>query len=274
VYKGFDIGTAKPTTEEQKGVPHHLLDIVSADEPFDAARFVKVADKAIADITGRGKKALVVGGTGLYIRVLLHGLQEGPPPNSDLRKNLLARAEEQGRAALHRQLAEVDPEAAARLHPNDIVRVVRALEVTMTSGVTMTSWQRRHGFQENRCKFLMLAVSRPREVLNRIIEDRTDRMMHQGFLEEVKGLLASGVSPLSKPMQALGYKRLTEHLQGKCSLDEAVAQIKIDTRRFAKRQMTWFKKEPDLEWTAPDLDLIEARCIQFRRSFLPEEFRP
>lgn len=265
VFRGFDIGTAKPDTEEQQGVPHHLLDIVNADEPFDAARFVDAADAAIEDIVRREKRVLLVGGTGLYIRTLLHGLQEGPPPDPNLRRELARRAETEGRTALHAALNEVDPASAARLHPNDLVRVIRALEVTITSGIPMSEWQKKHGFAEERYKFLLLGVLRPRGVLNEIIDARVDRMMQQGFLNEVQGLLSQGISPRSKPMQALGYRRLVEYLEGELSLEEAVVQIKTDTRRFAKRQMTWFNKEAGLEWIEPDIEVATARCAAFWR---------
>lgn len=265
VFKGFNVGTAKPDEAEKQGVAHHLLDIVEADEPFDAARFVDAADTAIEDIARRGKQVILVGGTGLYIRTLLHGLQEGPPPDPELRQLLIRRAETEGRAVLHAELATLDPPSAQRLHPNDLVRVIRALEVTLTSGVPMSEWQRKHGFAEERYKFLLLGVFRPRPVLNEIIDCRVERMMARGFLEEVQTLLSLGISPRSKPMQALGYRRLVEYMEGASKLDETITQIKTDTRRFAKRQMTWFNKEPGLEWIEPDIQTLIARCSSFWR---------
>ncbi len=263
VFRGFDIGTAKPSIEERGGVPHHLFDIASAHEPFDAARFVGVADAAIRDISERHKRVLVVGGTGLYIRVLLHGLQSGPPPDAALRASLHARAETEGREALHRSLMEIDPQTAKRLHPNDLVRVVRALETAMTGGTTLTEWQEQHGFKEDRYAFLLLGLSRQRTDLNEAVNRRVDAMMAAGFLNEVRGLLDRGVAPSAKPMQALGYKRLVQFLSGELSLDFAVEQIKTDTRRFAKRQMTWFKKEPGLCWIDPNLDTAESLVRAF-----------
>jgi tRNA dimethylallyltransferase len=263
VFRGFDIGTAKPSSQEMRGVPHHLFDIVKADDSFDASCFIEVADAAIDDIASRGKRVLVVGGTGLYIRVLLHGLQAGPPPDPLLRQRLLARAAAEGRESLHKSLAELDPETARRLHPNDIVRVVRALETAMTSGTTITKWQQSHGFKENRYDYLLLGLSRPRAELHATIEKRVEAMMAAGFLDEVRNLLDRGVDPSQKPMQALGYKRLVQFLKGELSLNDAVIQIKTDTRRFAKRQETWFKKEPGLQWVEPNADFIESLCRTF-----------
>jgi tRNA dimethylallyltransferase len=263
VYRGLDIGTAKPLPEELRGVPHHLLDIVDPDEPFDASRFIQEADKALMDIASRGRPAILVGGTGLYIRALLHGLHGGPPPDATVRENILKRAGEQGWPALHLELGNRDPKSAARLHPNDGVRILRALEVIEASGITMGEWQDKHAFAEKRYEFEMLCLNRPREELNWRIEARVDEMMQRGFLAEVQALLKKGYGPELKPMQGLGYRRLTEHLQGQLSLEEAVEKIKIDTRRFAKRQVTWFKKEPNARWTEPDADSITEMAIHF-----------
>lgn len=263
VYRGFDIGTAKPTREELRGVPHHLIDIVAPDEAFDAARFVQYADDAIRDITGREKRVLVVGGTGLYLRTLLHGLQKGPPPNPEIRARLEARAEREGWPALHGTLMGADPETAARLHPNDGVRILRALEVVEASGVPMSAWQARHRFEEQRYDALYLGLTRPRDILNQRINHRVDAMMAAGWLNEVASLLETGLSPDLKPMQGLGYRRLTAHLRGELSLDEAVEKTKTDTRRFAKRQMTWFRKEDTLRWVQPNLDDLVREATPF-----------
>ncbi len=266
VYKGFNIGTAKPTEEEKKGIPHHLIDIVEPEEPFDAACFIEAADIAVTQIKSRKKLPLLVGGTGLYIRAFLHGLHKGPSPNPAVRKTLLERAEKEGREVLHQLLVEVDPATAQRLHVNDIVRVVRALEITISSGIPMSEWQCLHRFEQDRYHFLMLGIQRDRGELNSIIERRTDKMMSEGFLKEVEGLLKQGVSPNCKPMQALGYKQLIEFLLNKINLDDAVEQIKTETRRFAKRQMTWFRKEPGLIWVEPNIQTIEKLCTNFLAS--------
>jgi tRNA dimethylallyltransferase len=265
VYRGLDIGTAKPTAKELNGVPHHLIDIVDPDEPFDAAAFVRRADEVIRDITARGKRTMVVGGTGLYIRTLLHGLQKGPPPDPSLRAELTRRAEASGWPALHAELAHRDPETATRLHQNDGVRILRALEVLESTGVSISRWQERHQFGEKRYEALHLCLTRPREALNRRIDARVDQMMAEGWLEEVRALIARGYGPALKPMQGLGYRRLCEHLAGTLGLDEAIEKTKTDTRRFAKRQVTWFKKEPGLQWVSPDISEVAALAASFWR---------
>jgi len=205
VYRGLDIGTAKPDLEERQGIPHHLIDVADPDEPFDTERYIRTADETIADIHGRGKRVIVAGGTGLYLRALLHGLQEGPKPDPALREELIIRAEKEGWPRLHRELEAVDPETAERLHPNDGVRIVRALEVVLASGVPMSTWHREHRFRPRRYEALFLVLNRPRADLVARIHRRADQMMEQGFLEEVRGLFAKGFGAELKPMQGLGY---------------------------------------------------------------------
>ncbi len=263
VYRGLDIGTAKPTLEEQAQVPHHLIDVVQPDEPYDAARFLADADRAISGIAERGHRPLIVGGTGLYIRALLHGLHQGPSPDEALRQEIVARGEAVGWPALHRELNELDPVTAERLHPTDRPRILRALEVVRLSGVPLSEWQQQHGFHRWRYRALVLGVERPREVLYDRINRRVDQMIEEGFLAEVSRLLDRGHSPALKPMQGLGYRRLCQHLQGACTLDEAVEQTKTDTRRFAKRQLTWFNREEGLQWLAPKIDRAMALIGDF-----------
>ena len=183
VYRQLDIGTAKPTKEELKGVRHHLIDVVEPNESFDALRFRQLADEAIEDISNRGKRPIVVGGTGLYIRVLLHGLQDGPPPSHEIRANLEKRAQSEGWPALHKELEKCDPESAARLHPNDGVRILRALEVFEASGVPMSKWQQAHGFSKWRYNVLLLGIQRSKEEIDTRINKRVDEMMDCGFLK-------------------------------------------------------------------------------------------
>ncbi|MBN2341701.1 MAG: tRNA (adenosine(37)-N6)-dimethylallyltransferase MiaA [Deltaproteobacteria bacterium] len=254
VYRGMNIGTATPTSEELDGVPHHLIDVVNPDEEYDAARYAKDADGVIADIHARGKRAMVVGGTGLYLRVLLQGLQSGPPPNPALRAELNARAEKEGWPALHVQLGRVDKDAFERLHPNDGVRIVRALEVYLQTGKPLTQWQREHEFSTLRYPHRMLGVLRPKEELNERINRRVVQMFDDGFIEEVNALRAAGYASSLKPMQALGYKPINQHLEGELSLAEAIEQTQTTTRRFAKRQRTWFKKEVGMTWIEPTED--------------------
>ncbi len=259
VFRGFDIGAAKPSAQELSGVRHHLIDVAQPDEPFDAARYVREADAAISQISGRGRGVLVVGGTGLYLRALLHGLHAAPPADAAVRSGVLEEAKREGWAAMHARLAAVDPVAASRLHPNDGVRIGRALEVYEVSGIPMSTWQREHGFDKWRYRAVFLGVLRPRDELCQIIDARVDAMMAAGFLGEVEGLLAAGCSPTCKPMQGLGYKRLVEYLRQELSLEAAVEKIKTDTRRFAKRQMTWFRKEKGLEWVEPRAQEVAGR---------------
>jgi tRNA dimethylallyltransferase len=266
VFRGLDIGTAKPTPEELRGVPHHLIDVVNPDEPFDAASFVRLADAAIEDIAKRGKRAIVAGGSGLYLRTLLHGLQRGPKPAPEIRDEILECADKAGWPSLHEELMRRDPDTAARLHPNDGVRILRALEVATASGVPLSEWQKQHQFKEERYDHLYLGLNRPRDELTARINSRVDHMMAGGFLEEVKGLIEKGYGPDLKPMQGLGYRRLCQHLEGALSLDEAVEKTKTDTRRFAKRQVTWFKKEQGLRWVSPDLSEIEPLAASFWQS--------
>lgn len=261
VYCGMDIGTAKPTPEERKEIPHHVVDVAQPAEAFDAARYVRHADQAIQDIHRRGKRVFVVGGTGLYLRALLHGLHGAPPPDARRRAALLEEASRLGWPALHARLAAIDPQTAQRLHPNDGVRISRALEVYETTGVPMSKWQRDHGFASWRYEALVLCLDLDKEELWRRIFERVDQMMAQGFLAEVRGLLDSGVAQSCKAMGSLGYKQLAAHLCGALSLDQAVAQIKLETRRYAKRQLTWLRGDRNVEWVSPSLRQIEERVV-------------
>ena len=252
VYRGLDIGTAKPTPKELSGVPHHLIDVAEPDEPFDVARYVAEADRAVENIRKRGRRVILVGGTGLYIRVFLHGLHRGPAPATPIRERILKRAEREGWPSLHRELARMDPAAAERFGPNDGVRILRAMEVFQGSGVPISEWQAGHRFADKRYPALLVGIERPREELYGRIDNRVDQMMVAGFLDEVRRLIDSGWGPDLKPMQGLGYRQICMHLAGELGLEEAVDKIKIETRRFAKRQLTWFNKEPNISWLPPD----------------------
>lgn len=259
VYRRMDIGTAKPTAQEQAQVRHHLIDVAEPNDPFDAAKYVELADRAIEQIAGRGKRILIVGGTGLYIRALLHGLHAAPPPQPEQRAAWIEQGEKLGWPTLHAHLAKVDPETAQRLHPNDGVRISRALEVLETSGVPMSQWQAGHGFATWRYEATLLGLDVEKETLRRRIFERVDLMMKDGLLGEVQRLLDSGVDPQSKPMGSLGYKQLCGHLHSRLTLEQAVEQIKLETRRFAKRQLTWLRREQGIEWVAPELAPLAER---------------
>ena len=267
VYRGMVIGTDAPSGEQLGGIAHHMIGIVDPDQPYDAAAFAADADEAIAGVAARGRRVVLVGGTGLYIRVLLKGLQAGPPPDPEVRAGIAGRARREGWPALHAELAAIDPEAARRLHPNDGVRILRALEVFRQTGVPLTTWQARHGFAEPRYPFALRGVDRGKAELEARIEARVDGMLARGFLDEVRGLVAAGYAPSLKPMQGLGYRRLCEHLGGELSLDEARARIIVDTRRLAKRQRTWFRGEKALEWRAPSAEALAAEAGEFFKKF-------
>ncbi|MBC7962475.1 MAG: tRNA (adenosine(37)-N6)-dimethylallyltransferase MiaA [Steroidobacteraceae bacterium] len=248
VYRGLDIGTAKPTPEQRAEIPHHLIDIVDPDELFSAADFAGAADDAIQDIIARGKRVIVVGGTGLYIRALLKGLVDSPSGAGEIRAALQEEAGRFGNAAMLEKLRLVDPELAAGLHPNNLVRIIRALEVQQLTGIPLSRYQKEHSFSARRYDTLQIGISVERVELYRRIEQRVERMLAEGLLDEVRGLLAAGFGPDLKAMRSIGYKESTAHILGEQTLEETICLIKRDTRHYAKRQLTWFKADPDIIW--------------------------
>ena len=268
VYRGLDIGTAKATAAERARVRHHLLDLVDPDEPFNVAQYKELADATLRRLAREGRPALVVGGTGLYVKVLLHGIFPAPKVDPELRARLYREGEVYGPDYLHERLVIIDPQAAEKIPRTDLVRVIRALEVHEQTGIPLSEHQLAHSFHGRDYEPLELGVDYPREVLYRRVEERVDQMMAAGFLDEVRGLLARGYGPEHKPMQALGYKQLTEHLRGECSLEEAVRKTKRETKRYAKRQLTWFKSDA-VQWLEPATDVaaLAERC----RAFLARE---
>ena len=264
IYRYLDIGTAKPTAEELAAAPHHLIDIVDPDEEFDAARYLELARPLIEKFHQRKKPAIVVGGTGLYLRSLLHGLFPGPGKNEEVRTRIKAEAKEIGWEGLHRRLEKVDPETAKRLHPNDRVRIERALEVFESTGRPISEYQKEHGLRETPYNVLFFCLTLPREDLYERIDLRTRMMFDQGFVDEVKNVLAMGYSPDLKPLQSIGYKQVTEHLAGRLALDDAIRETATSTRRFAKRQFTWYKAQPEARWVSPtDHDDITEEAEKF-----------
>lgn len=255
VYRGFDIGSGKPTADELARAPHHLLDCVDPSEPMDAARWAELADAAIAQICQRCRVPIVCGGTFLYVKALLYGLAPAPPADSTVRERHRALAETEGRAALHEKLREVDPACAARLAPNDLVRVSRALEVYELSGTTMTEWQGRHGFREPRFDARLVGVATTREALDSRIKARVAHMMAAGWMDEVRALVASGHRH-ARAMSAVGYKQVLEAIDsGNDSDQDAVsAAVVRATRIFARRQRTWLRDQP-VEWIEPTAGL-------------------
>ena len=244
VYRGMDIGTAKPPAEAVARVPHHLLSIVSPALNFTASDFRREAAAAIADIVGRGMKAIVVGGTGLYIRALLEGLVDSPAGDPECRLQFARLSGEE----LLRRLFLVDPQTASRLHVNDRVRLIRALEVFSQTGRPISAFRCEHAFSGSYYESLKMAIRVERRELYRRIDSRVELMLREGLVSEVRSLLALGYGLNLKAMRSIGYKEITAYLAGETTLDEAVNLIKRDTRRYAKRQMTWFGKENDINW--------------------------
>jgi tRNA dimethylallyltransferase len=250
VYRRFDIGTAKPTAAERDEIPHHLIDVADPDEPYDAGRYVREAERAIGEIRSRGKVPMLVGGTGMYIRALLRGL-DPLPSDPCVREALSRRWEAEGGAALHAELARVDPETSAKVHPSDRHRVVRALEIAAVAGIPPSRARAAWSAAGPRHGCLFLALWPDRETMYRGIDARTEEMFRRALVEEVRGLLAGGVDRSLKPMMALGYRHAAAHLLDGVPLPETVAAVKRDTRRYAKRQMTWLSSEPNLVHIVP-----------------------
>ena len=264
VYREMDIGTAKPTLEQRKRVPHHLIDIVDPNEEFNAAMYREQAMTVIQDIWHRGKLCFVVGGTGLYIRALLGGLFYVPPKDPELRNRLRKEAQEQGLKELYKRLLEYDPEYARLIHPNDRVRIIRALEIYYLTGEKPSELMKRHGFRNSSLDALKIFLHIPRKELYERIDKRCVRMIESGLIEETRRLLLQGYSPQLKPMQSIGYRHMVKYIQGEWSLKEALRRMQTDTRRYAKRQITWFKKEPDMIWISPeDIEKIKEEISHF-----------
>jgi tRNA dimethylallyltransferase len=244
IYRGMDIGTGKPTREEQRLVPHHLLDLADPDQPFHAARWAALAGRAITDIATRGRLPIVIGGTGLYYRALTVGLFDAPAPDEAIRQRHRALAAEIGIEALHAQLAAIDAATAAAISPRDLIRISRALEVHEQTGLTVTALKERQRRASLRpWRPFAIVFDPPLPELRQRIAERVAGMMAAGFLDEVRALRAAGYSAACKPMQALGYRQLGEHLDGSGTLEEAVTATIAATVAYARRQRTWFRKE-------------------------------
>ena len=257
IYRQMDIGTAKPTPEELQAARHHLIDCVDITQPFSVADYQSLADAAITDIQNRGKQVLLVGGAGLYFRAIVDGLFEGPPADPSLRKQLEQEASDQGVDVLHNRLRACDPESAERIHPNNVIRVIRALEVYELTGIPMSEHQQQWQPENQRYPFIAFGLTMPRDLLYRRIEQRVDIMLANGLIAEVESLLAAGYPRDNFALQSFGYKELIAYLEGKCTYVEAVEQLKQNTRRFAKRQMTWFRKDTRIEW----IDRVEISDV-------------
>jgi tRNA dimethylallyltransferase len=247
VYRYMDIGTAKASQQEQQLVVHHLLDIVDPDNDFSVADYTELAHKAIAEVVSRGKIPVVVGGTGLYVRAVTDGLIDAPSEDAALRAELLAQ-EQQCSGCLYQRLLDVDNTLALALHPNDITRIVRGLEVYLQTGTQLSQLQHQHGFKEQRYRTLKFAIAMDRAQLYERINHRVEIMLADGLLAEVQNLLDRGYDPQLKALRTIGYRQIIAHLRDGLSLDEAVAWIQLDSRRYAKRQLTWFRKDKTINW--------------------------
>lgn len=251
IYRHMDIGTAKPTLEEQACVKHHMIDIVNPDEPFDAAKFAEMARRVIAQLYQRDIIPFIVGGTGFYIKALLYGLFQAEPVDPDFRLRLKNEAEIDGAAFLHKRLKKYDPDAAEKIHSNDTYRIIRALEILEATGKTISEYHQEHSFTDNPFEVLTIGLHINREVLYDRINRRVDAMISAGLLDEVKKLVSMGLAEDLKPMQSIGYRHMIDFIKDRISWDDTLQTFKRDTRRYAKRQFTWFKANPDILWTEP-----------------------
>ena len=254
IYRTMDIGTAKPTKEEMGGIPHHMIDVADPEEDFSVARYVEMAARCVDDVLERGKLPIVAGGTGLYIDSLLSGRTFAPfSPDSALRGELERELEEKGGQAMLEALAQVDPEAAQRLHPNDHKRIIRALEVYRSTGKTITQHNRETQAIPPRYNALTIGLAfQDRQAMWRRIDQRVDEMVAAGLEDEVRRLLTSGISPKCTAMQAIGYKEFTQALSGEMTWQEAADVVKLRSRQYAKRQLTWFGRNPNTRWVRWD----------------------
>jgi tRNA dimethylallyltransferase len=257
VYRGMDIGTAKPTAEERRGVPHHLIDVANPDEDYSVARYVAQADAVIAGIVARGRVPIVAGGTGFYINALVDRWEFPPrPADHDYRRLLAAQAAAEGAEGLHRQLQQLDPATAERLHPNDVKRIIRALEVHHLTGKPLSAFEYRPGAGEQRGPYrpLCYGLTLPREILYERLERRVYVQLEAGLLEEVRRLHEAGYGPELSAMKGITYRQLLGYLRGEYDFQTAIDLMVRDNRRYAKRQYTWFKADPRIRW----IDILDA----------------
>jgi tRNA dimethylallyltransferase len=262
VYRGMDIGTGKPSLEERKGIPHHLIDVVDPDEEFNAALYRSLAIPVLRDMDSRGKRCFVVGGTGLYIKTLLGGLLACPPVSETLRENLRQQCEQHGPQFLHRQLERLDPETSGRIHPRDKTRILRALEIMTLKKEPLSKLIPRHAFGEKPFRALKICLQIDRQDLYHRIDERSLAMVEKGLIQETQGLLDKGYSSDLKAMKSLGYRHAVGYLMGKWSMDETVSQLQRDTRRYAKRQLTWFRADTAMIWCEPERKEEMGRIIE------------
>ena len=264
IYRGMDVGTAKPTLEERHGIIHHLLDIVNPDQNFNAAMYRQMALPLAKRICASSTPCFIVGGTGLYIRSLLGGLVDLPPSDPILRERLNLECERKGAPACHRELAELDPERAKSIHPNDKIRIIRALEIFHQTRCPSSDLLKQHQFGNQEFLAIKLCLKVEKEELYHRINQRSEKMMTCGLLQETERLMKKGYGPHLKSMSAIGYRHILKYLLKEWSLEKAVDTLKRDTRRYAKRQMTWFRAEPDMIQIDPlNVAQTEKRICDF-----------
>ncbi|MBQ8928481.1 MAG: tRNA (adenosine(37)-N6)-dimethylallyltransferase MiaA [Oscillospiraceae bacterium] len=246
IYEGLDIATAKPTAEEMQGVPHHLIGVIPRSQRFSAAEYAALAHEKIREVTQRGHLPILVGGTGLYVDTVLGGMRFGEGEDPAVRESLREALAQEGSAALHARLAALDPQAAAAIHPNNTVRVIRALEVCLVTDGTFTQYKAKNAAAPSPYDSLILGLSfEPRQLLYDRIDRRVERMLEQGLVEEVR---AAREDTAGTAAAAIGFKELLPYLDGEASLDECVARIQLESRRYAKRQLTWFRRNAQISW--------------------------
>lgn len=267
IYRHMDVGTAKPSIEEMERIPHHMIDIAEPFENYSVADFAEQARKCIDDILSRGKLPVLAGGTGLYMDSIIENIGFADfGSDEEFRREMQMLADREGNQAVHRLLAEKDPDAAEKIHPNNIRRVIRALEVCRLTGKTFTQVNM-ESRRQRMYDALIFAIDTDREVLYERINHRVDRMIDEGLVEEVQGLRNMGISREHTSMQAIGYKELMEFLDGNCNFDEAVEKIKQESRRYAKRQITWFKRNKDIHWVSvandEEVKKVLEKCFTF-----------
>ncbi len=271
VYRGMDIGTAKIKPDEKAGIPHHLIDIHDPDYAYSAAEFQSSAQRLIEEIAGRGKLPFIVGGTGLYIESVCYGYRfSEAEANTELRQSLQQEAERYGSEELHRRLRQLDPDAADRLHPNDTRRIIRAIEVIETTGERLPSQQQKRD-KASPYRLCLLCLNMDRQLLYKRIESRVDQMVQLGLIDEVNHLLKQGYSPQLTSMQGLGYKEIVSYLQGACTLQEAVDALKLNTRRFAKRQLSWFRHMGDVHWIDVTEQASKDEALEFMNPIISQK---
>jgi tRNA dimethylallyltransferase len=261
VYRRMDIGTAKPSAERRKAIRHHIIDVIEPSESFSVDQFLRHADEAIRQITSAGAEVVAVGGTALYVKALLYGIFDGPPADFAIRKRLKARIEAESTEALHRRLAEVDAEAASRIHPNDARRIIRALEVYELTGKPISSFQTQFGADTMRRDWTLIGLRRSKPRENARINRRAKRMIEEGLVEEVKALLSEETLLSKQAACAIGYAEIIHHLKGQVTLEQAIERIKVNSRRLAKAQRTWFKTFHAVNWLDIEEDEDAAAVV-------------